>query len=211
MSDSNSTIMVQHWLERLRAGEETAPRELLAISMKRLRQLSRKILADIPGVKRWEETDDVLQNASLRLWKALSAHHPSTPLDYFRLAALIIRRELVDLARQHFGVNGMGANLARLPAFGSAAFSGPVQQAQNDTNNPEALAQWTEFHEYIERLPDEERALFDLLWYQGLTQSEAATLLKSPERTVRRHWKTARMNLYDALLVERTDLPSEPK
>ena len=46
---------------------------------------------------------------------------------------------------------------------------------------------------------DEERELCDLLWYQGLTQPEAAALLDVPERTLKRRWQTVRLKLIDLL------------
>jgi RNA polymerase sigma-70 factor (ECF subfamily) len=48
-------------------------------------------------------------------------------------------------------------------------------------------------------MPDEEREIFDLLWYQGLSQAEAATLLKVSERTIKRRWQSARLKLHHAL------------
>jgi predicted DNA-binding protein (UPF0251 family) len=38
-----------------------------------------------------------------------------------------------------------------------------------------------------------------MLWYQGLTQAEAAGLLGLSERTVARRWVVARMKVCDAL------------
>ena len=64
---------------------------------------------------------------------------------------------------------------------------------------PQQLAAWTEFHNKIESLGDEDRAMFDLLWYQELTQGEAATILGISERTVQRRWQQARINLHDLL------------
>ena len=61
------------------------------------------------------------------------------------------------------------------------------------------MAAWTEFHRQIDRLPDEEREIFDLLWYQGLSQAEAASLLKVSERTVKRRWQSACLKLHRAL------------
>jgi DNA-directed RNA polymerase specialized sigma24 family protein len=55
------------------------------------------------------------------------------------------------------------------------------------------LALWTEFHEGVAALPDNERILFDLLWYQNMTLGEAATILGEPERTVRRRWRALRI------------------
>ena len=56
--------------------------------------------------------------------------------------------------------------------------------------------------EAIEGLPEEEREVFDLLWYQGLTQAEAAGLLHVNVRTLKRRWLSARMKLQDALQGE---------
>ncbi len=41
--------------------------------------------------------------------------------------------------------------------------------------------------------------MFDLLWYQQLSQAEAAQLLNVSERTVKRRWASARLKLHDAL------------
>jgi DNA-directed RNA polymerase specialized sigma24 family protein len=48
-------------------------------------------------------------------------------------------------------------------------------------------------------LPDQERELFGLLWYEGLTQEEAANVLGASLRTVKRWWQSARLKLADAL------------
>jgi RNA polymerase sigma-70 factor (ECF subfamily) len=54
---------------------------------------------------------------------------------------------------------------------------------------------WTEFHEAVEALPDKERQVFELLWYQEMTQAEAATVLQIADSTIRRHWLSARRRL----------------
>ena len=56
---------------------------------------------------------------------------------------------------------------------------------------------WTDFHETIERLSDEERQMFDLLWYQELTQVEAAEILGVSERTIQRRWQLARIRFQE--------------
>ena len=199
---TNSTLAVQNCLDRFGTDFERASGELLSAAMNRLRLLSRKILADIPGVKRWDNTDDLLQNASLKLWKALETHHPPTPVDFFRLAACIIRRELIDLSRSRFGPLGLGANHFS-PRNGSSHGSriAPLD-AGTDSHNPAKLNEWTEFHAYIERLPEDERQLFDLLWYQGLTLAETSDLLGIPLRTLGRYWKLARVKLAETLIPE---------
>ena len=199
---TNSTLAVQHCLDRFGTDWERATRDLLSVAMNRLRLLSRKILADIPGVKRWDNTDDLLQNASLRLWKALETHHPPTPVDFFRLAACIIRRELIDLSRSRYGPLGVGANHFSPPNGTSSVKNIASLAAGTDSHNPAKLTEWTEFHAYIERLPEDERQLFDLLWYQGLTLAETSELLGIPLRTLGRHWKMARVKLAETLIPE---------
>ena len=201
---TSSAVVVQRLLDLLRAGDSAASGQLLEVTMERLRILSRKILADVPSVERWEEIDDLLQNSSLRLWKALEKHHPPTPLDYFRLAAAVIRRELIDLSRRYFGPLGLGANQAKSWQNGSQSAASPIECMGDSTYDPVKLSNWTEFHEYVEKLPDDERTLFDLLWYQGMMLAEAAESIGVSERTVRRHWRLARLTLFQRLLADRT-------
>ena len=197
-------LAVQHWLTRHKVGDDIAIKELLEVSMRRLRLLARRILQDIPVVRRFEESDDLLQNSVVRLWKYLSSHQPETAVDYFRLAACLIRRELIDLSRHHFGPHGsIGTRETHHSEEGeSASLARCLPVGNDDSFNPQKLSQWTEFHEYVESLADDERALFDLLWYQGLTIGETSELLNVPLRTLGRRWKMARVRLYRDLLSD---------
>jgi RNA polymerase sigma-70 factor (ECF subfamily) len=162
------------------------------------------MLKGYPNVRRWEQTDDVLQNATLRLHRTLQQLPVGTARDFFRLAALHIRRELLDLARHYYGPQGQGAHHATWGPDSSATSgddSGPLARADL-SQEPSRLAAWGEFHEQIGTLPDEEREAFDLLWYQGLSQAEAAELLGVSERTVKRRWQAARLKLHEALRGE---------
>ncbi len=77
--------------------------------------ITSKILRDFPDVHRWEQTADVYQNASLRLYKALADVKLNDARHFYRLAAMQIRRELIDLARHYRGPQGMGAHHQTLP------------------------------------------------------------------------------------------------
>lgn len=206
-SAGDSMIAVRHWLERHQAGDDRARRELLEISMRRLRLLARRILNDIPTVRRFEDTDDLLQNSVMRLWKCLADHQPETPVDYFRLAACLIRRELIDLSRHHFGQHS--STSAETPSSSSVGerTGGRPENRQfiEDSSDPQKLSQWTEFHEYVEKLPEADRSLFDLLWYQGLTMGESSELLGIPLRSLGRRWKAVRVRLYRDLLMDPAD------
>ena len=48
-------------------------------------------------------------------------------------------------------------------------------------------------------LPDEEREVVDLLYYEGLSQEEAAAILACSVRTGRRRWNDAKFRLHGGL------------
>jgi RNA polymerase sigma-70 factor (ECF subfamily) len=198
---SSQTAHIQACLDRLRGGDEAARADLLGCACQRLRNLARKMLKGYPNVHRWEQTDDVLQNAILRLHRALRQLPVETAQDFFRLAALNIRRELLDLAKHYYGPRGHGAHHATPGSH--ADTRGPEAEALADpSQEPGRLAVWGEFHERIASLPQEERETFDLLYYQGLAQAEAAKLLGVSERTIKRRWQAARLALHEALQGE---------
>jgi RNA polymerase sigma-70 factor (ECF subfamily) len=196
---SHSTTQIQLRLDRLRAGDESARDELLTIACTRLNRLAHKMLRRYHGVSRWEQTDDVLQNAALRLCRALEEVKPASVRSFINLAAVQIRRELIDLARHYEGPEGPGRlQVGRLGSDSSASPPGPPDPG-TDTDDPARLADWTEFHAQVEALSESEKEIFDLLWYQGLSQAEAAVLLGVTERVVRYRWRCARVQLHQRL------------
>jgi len=198
MSQDDHATQIQSCIDRLRLGDTSARDELLVHASGRLARLTRKMLRDFPGVHRWEQTDDVLQNAVLRLCRALGEVPLTTVADFFRLAAMQIRRELLDLARRYSGAFGLGAHHATLEGVGQAcAAIGP--DPLDNTHDPGRLAAWTDFHREVDALASTEREAFDLLFYQGLSQAEAAAVLEISERTIKRRWLAARMHLAEAL------------
>src|SRR5436190_1055282 len=87
--------------------------------------------------------------------------------------------------------------LDRLGAGGGDA-SGeqqPLYEGGDVSLEPTNLALWTEFHRQVEALPEEEREVFDLLWYQGLKQEEAAEIVGVTTRTIKSRWRSARLKL----------------
>jgi RNA polymerase sigma factor (sigma-70 family) len=200
MTDSSDTGQL---LDQLRAGDGEARSRLIAHACERLRCLARRMLKGYPGVQRWEQTDDVLQNALLRLCRALETVTPDSPRHFYNLAAQHVRWELIDLARHYLGPQGQGAKhhtdeAGQAPDDPGGALSGwPGEEGE-----PDSLEAWTAFHQWVEALPDEERDVFDLLWYEGLTQEEAAAVLKVSLRTVKRRWQSARLLLAAAMQEE---------
>jgi RNA polymerase sigma-70 factor (ECF subfamily) len=193
------SIHLQQCLDRYRQGDADAAAELLAHSCDRLRQLAHLMLKGYARLKRWEDTDDVLQNALLRLHRALLELRPATVRDYLRLATLQIRRELLDLVRHHYGPQGPAARHQTNAGADQSLPSRALYDGVDISHEPSRLANWTEFHQKAQELPDEEQEVFDLLWYQGMAANDAAALLNVSARTVKRRWQTACLKLHDAL------------
>src|SRR5688572_5186475 len=103
-----STTYLQGLIARASTGDLSARDDLLKHTYNRLLRLTHRMLQDFPRVRQWEETDDVLQNAQVRLLRALEAVNPASLRDFFALASAQIRRELLDLARHYFGPEGAG-------------------------------------------------------------------------------------------------------
>ncbi|MBI1831938.1 MAG: sigma-70 family RNA polymerase sigma factor [Planctomycetes bacterium] len=173
------------------AGDQAAIDALLRQYSERLTLLTRRMLGDFKRVRRWAETDDVLQNALLRLVAAIRSVKPTTSRDFLALATLQIRRELIDLARHYYGPAGLGANHESQGADDSNK-----ADPADVRHEPSSLAQWTELHQQIDALPEEERDVVGLLFYQGLSQAEAAEVLGISLRTVQRRWHDALCKLH---------------
>jgi RNA polymerase sigma-70 factor (ECF subfamily) len=154
------------------------------------------MLKGYPSVRCREETDDVLQSAFIRLDRALADIRPTTVADYIGLSALQIRRQLIDLAR-HYGREPRLIDIGH--QFASSSDKPSASDPPDTTSGPATLAQWTEFHRLVEQLAAEERQIFDLHIYGGLSLAETASQLCVSERTVKRRWQSARISLHKAL------------
>src|SRR5262245_5012979 len=189
----HGTSELQQWIDRLQEGDSAARDRLLECAQDRLGMLARKMLRGFPGVQRWEGVEDVIQQAQLRLWRALQDIAPGTVREFVGLAALQVRRALIDLARPHFGPEGIGRTL-QTPVPGETS-----PEPRDTSADVVRLAAWSEFHEKIDGLPEKEREVFELHWYQGLTHGDTAEALNVSVDTVKRRWQSARLLLYEAL------------
>ena len=182
-------------LGRLRAGDDSAREDLIRLAQGRFVALARVMQRRYPHVRRWEETDDLLQAALMRLHRSLAVVRPEGVEHFDNLAATQIRRELIDLARSYHGPEGIGANH-------NTDKIGPGERLAQEPDGggmPETLEGWSAFHEAVERLPEEERQVVGLLWYRGLTHAQAAGALGVATKTVQRRWASARLLIRDAL------------
>lgn len=190
-----SDTEIQGLLDLANRGDGEARGRLLDHACERLLKLTRAMLASYPSVRRWEATDDVNVNAMMRLHRALETVQPASVRHFFNLASMQIRRELLDLKKHYYGPQGLGRNhhTDHQPA------DQPDGILDRAIHEPEDISQWGQFHEEVEKLPEELREVFDLIYYQGLTQQDAADVLGVALSTVKRRWQEARIHLHDKL------------
>lgn len=194
--DGDDTTQLQLLIDRLQQGDDLARGQLIGSAYERLRLLARKMLhTDFPRMQNVHATGSILDEAALRLLTALQQIHVHTVQEFFSLAALQMRRVLIDMARR-LGREGPGI-FRQAPAEQDSGPSTPPSDLADNTYDPAKLALWTEFHEKVEELPEKERSVVELYWYQGLTQEQTAQLLGISQSDVSRCWMRARLKLLD--------------
>jgi RNA polymerase sigma factor (sigma-70 family) len=195
---AGTDTQLQNLIDRSLEGDGVAHEELLFHACDRLLRLTRKMFHSFPQLRRWEQTDDVFQNSMVKFHRALSEVRVESVRHFFNLAAVQIRRELLDLARHHFGPHG---NAAHHYTDGQPAdnYGGSLHAVRSE---PHDLESWSEFHQQIERLSQSEQEIVNLVYYDGLTQKEAAKLLGISLRTFKRRWQAVKVKLSEALTSE---------
>ncbi|HEV3344554.1 MAG TPA: sigma-70 family RNA polymerase sigma factor [Pirellulales bacterium] len=193
----DDTAGLERSLHQLKASEgeafDQARDTVIEHASSRLERLVHRMLRNYPRLRRWEETGDVLQNAVLRLHRSLATVRPESARQFYGLAAAQIRRELIDLTRHHFGPRGEAAK--HHTDGPQAGDDGLVANQPDLSGEPASLAEWTEFHEAVRRLPEAEREVFELHWYEGLDQKKVAAILGVSDRTIKNRWRNAKLSL----------------
>jgi RNA polymerase sigma-70 factor (ECF subfamily) len=185
------TIQLQGLIVRLHGGDDSARRELIRCAYDRLRRLAAVVLNEsFPRLKRAPalvDTTDLANEVALKLYEALADVQPQSVHDFLRLAAQRMRWLLLDLAR-------------RADRSEERQRETPGAEAVEPTPSENSLsATLAALYQQIEELPEKEREVVDLLYFHGLSQAEAAALLGTAERTVRRHWTAAKVKLFEGL------------
>src|SRR5262245_31562114 len=182
------TAQLHLWLRRHKAGDRAAFDDLVRVLGRRLEGLTRKLLRGFPNVRRWADTDDVMQNALLRLLRSLETIEPASMRDFYNLAAAHMRRELLDLARHFARANRHDAGPPASPGLSDARGGAEPEDRTADRGD---LERWVRFHEEVEKLPAEEREAVGLIYYHGWSHAQVAELFGVSVRTVQRHWQSA--------------------
>ena len=201
MNEEPTTAVIQRCLDALQAGTTPEPliRDLLERAVRRLRVLCGSLLhRSYPRLTQPPlnlETDELLDGVVGGLLNALRTVRPQTARQFFALANQHMRWQLNDLARR----------LDEQAAAAALAESGVA--APPSSSDSCLTPDGHRILEAIERLPEDEREVFDLVGIQGLTVPEAATVVGASERTVQRRLHRAR-----ALLAEQlADLCRAPR
>ena len=193
--NEDSSVELQGLLDRLRKGDREARRLLLERACERLRRLAGRMLhGSFPELARRHELDSVVHETWVRLLQALDQTEPLTVADFFRLAAHKFRQVLLDMAqserrraqREVLGLSG-------------ADSEGPAPSAASTSYDPARLALWTEFHEKVATLSEQERAVFEMHYYLELPQTEIAQVFKLHPRKVSYLWIAATEKLGEGL------------
>jgi RNA polymerase sigma-70 factor (ECF subfamily) len=179
------SVSLQSCVTRWQAGDRTAADELIRATSARLEKLARRMTRSFPNVRSQADTGDVLQNTLIRLFRTLRKLSPPTTRDFFNLAAVHIRRELLDLARRC-------RHRTWLPLDGADDSDHPGAGRVEPAAAPaEDFEIWVRFHEAVDELPIEEREVVGLVFYHGWKQVRIAELFGVDERTIRRRWSSA--------------------
>ena len=186
---------IQNLVEIAMKGGPEAKAALIHHAGDRLLRLTRAMFRDYPSLRRWEQTDDVFQNALIRLHRALSNTEVESARHFFNLATVQIRRELLDLKRHYFGPQGEGTN-HHTDLVPSDESGGTVA---NCASRPADPMGWSLFHEAVEKLTEEDQEIVNLLFYEGLTHDEASEVTGTPVRTLKRRWASIKLKLHEVL------------
>jgi RNA polymerase sigma-70 factor (ECF subfamily) len=177
---------VTQLLKAMRTGDERAAEELLPLVYQELHRLARSYM-------RRERAEHTLQptalinEAYLRLaqgdidWQ--NREH------FIGVAARVMRRVLVDYARQH-NANIRGGGLKRVELEEWLAIS------------PERIDEVVSLDEALSRLAEEnprQARVVELRYFGGLSIEQIAALLGIAERSVKRDWAVARVWLFREL------------
>lgn len=183
-------------LTRLRQGDVAAREELADRMYARVVDLSRHILrTGSAHVQRWEQTEDLAHSAWFRIQRAIEDKELQfeSPSQLLRLAARHIRFEIIGMHRRY---------KTRGSKHHTQAFNTDSNDASeannfvaNETADPQKAIAWAEFHEAVEQLPEEQKEIVELLWYQGLDQEAVACLIGISLRQVKRRWRDAKLSL----------------
>src|SRR5690349_11818750 len=145
MTEAVDTIWIHDRILRWQGGDAGAADELLRAVARQMERMTRKMLRHYPAIRSWVETGDVLQGSIMRLLNTLQRILPESTRHFNNLAALHIRRELLDLARRF-----QREPFTRLAPTGKEPSGYGPGLAETLDRNDDDIEWWCLFHESVE-------------------------------------------------------------
>jgi RNA polymerase sigma factor (sigma-70 family) len=186
---TGGTTQFRALIARLKNGDGTALDVLLSQFRQRFVLIARRMLRNFPRVRNAVETDDIVQGASLRLIRALMDSRVQESLlqdgsvrGFLALAAKQMQRELVDLARYY---------RKRAP-HALPDSDPPVPESSVSLDDAEC------FHDAVDKLREDLKAVFTLRYYNGLSTEETAEELDLSTRSVQLKFAEAKVCITNA-------------
>lgn len=206
----STLVALQDLLDNLQRGEnvEAIKDQLVSRVFLRLQQLAHRMLYAYDRQKLDEETNGLVAEAYLRLNRSLEDLKPETVRQFFGLAALQMRRHLLDKLRAIHGRGEMKrpkiTSLTPESPDGSAIQLG-VAAAENafDGTSIDVLAS-------LDKLEERQRECLVLQHWYGFTHQDIASLMGVSTKTVQRMTNLAFIQLNELLKSYRpTEHPGE--
>jgi RNA polymerase sigma-70 factor (ECF subfamily) len=192
--ENHTTAVVQRYLDELAGGDAPADpviRGLLSSAVNRLHVLCASMLyRSYPRLTRPPlnlQAEEMLSAVVERMLKAMREVRPPTVRQFFALASQHMRWELNDLARR------LDEQATAVELRDSLLPAPPNSEASQLSPRMRRIL------DVIDRLPEEEREVFNLVRVQGLSQPEAAAVLGVSAKTVQRRLNRSRLLLADEL------------
>jgi RNA polymerase sigma factor (sigma-70 family) len=191
---ADNTTELQRLIDQMCTGSAQSPAsvdELVGRVYARTRRLARRIFrVSFPRLGAGHETGTVHHEALLRIRRTLNRSQPATVEEFWALSTHIIRHTLIDLARRYDRSVLLNAQRLKVPGGRHSDEKRSVEPAVLD-ESAETAEIWTQFHNRARELPKPQRDVFELCFYNGLNQREAAQVLGCDPATVSRLWRRA--------------------
>ena len=171
------TQLLQEWSR----GDQTALDKLIPIVYDELRrQAANYMRRERPGQSL--QTTALVHEAYLRLVDQRAVDWQNRN-HFFAIAAQVMRRVLVDHARQHQAVKRGGIDLKLLPLDDA--------EASRDAEDIDLVA-LDQALERLALLDEQQSRVVELRFFSGLSVEETAEVLNVSSRTVKREWRAAK-------------------
>ncbi|MFO0964310.1 MAG: sigma-70 family RNA polymerase sigma factor [Gemmataceae bacterium] len=182
-------VRMRQYLEQAQSGDRSGMDWLLLLASEVVRERAQALLSKkfrfLEGVG--HEVDSVVSDLWIKLKRHFQQKLPNSLEHLLALLALSVHHLLLDKA------SILRRREQRHEPIGTD--SSPGQPAGSAENDPQALAEFTEFQEQLwkklQTLPEDQRRVFEMHYFLGISQARIAEDLTLHPRQVSRLWVKA--------------------